>query len=191
MYFTEFIRYEIKEFLQEEYPIYFYWDRGSVPQQPYVVYQTEDLEIPEKLDAKYQYLLNNAVKVYEYSEMNKTYYNGVFKPFLPNLNSSSSIEEKEMDVLFYGLMTPRRQEIINSLQCNVVHKPNLTYEEMKYLIPRSNWVLSIGSMSNLHNDLLRVTPILNLGGNVMLESTQETWYDEYLKENFTDRIQFI
>lgn len=191
MYFTEFIRYEIKEFLQEEYPIYFYWDRNSKPTFPYIVYQTEDLEIPNKLDAEYQYLLNNAVKVYDYSELNQTYYNSEFKPFLPVLNSSSSMIEKEIDILFYGLMTPRRQQIIDSLCLNVTYIQNLTYNEMKDIIPKSNWVLSIGSMSNLHNDLLRVTPILNLGGNVMLETTQETWYDEFLKKNFIDRIRFI
>jgi hypothetical protein len=191
MYFTEFIRHEIKEFLQEEYPVYFYWDRSIIPDHPYVVYQTEDLEQKHKLDTEYLYLLDNAIKVYEYSELNSTYYASEFKPWLPNLDSAEIKEDKEIDILFYGLMTPRRQQFIDSLQLNVTHKQNLTYDEMKYLIPKSKWVLSIGSYSNLHNDLLRVTPILNLGGNVMLESTQEQWYDDFLKENFIDRIQFI
>jgi hypothetical protein len=191
MYFTDFISHEIKEFLQEEYPIYFYWDRAIIPDHPYIVYQTEDLELPDKLNIEYLRLLNGAIKIYEYSELNQSIGNSKFKPFLPKLNSTQSKEEKEIDVLFYGLMTPRRQQIINSLQMNVTYKQNLTYDEMKNLIPKSKWVLSIGSASNIHNDLLRVTPILNLGGNVMLESTQELWYDNFLKENFIDRIQFI
>ena len=110
---------------------------------------------------------------------------------MPNLDSVEIKEDKEIDILFYSLLTPRRQQLIDSLQLNVTHKENLTYDEMKYLIPKSKWVLSIGSHSNLHNDLLRVTLILNLGGNVMLESTQEQWYDDFLKKNFIDRIQFI
>jgi hypothetical protein len=191
MYFTDFIRAEIKEFLQEEYPIYFYWDRSMIPDHPYIVYQTEDLELPDKLNTEYLRLLNGATKIYDYSELNQSINNSEFKPFLPNLNSTQSKEEKEIDVLFYGLITSRRQQIIDSLQLNVTYKQNLTYDEMRNLIPKSKWVLSIGSVSNIHNDLLRVTPILNLGGNVMLESTQEQWYDDFLKENFIDRIQFI
>jgi hypothetical protein len=191
MYFTDFIQAEIKEFLQEEYPIYFYWDRSMIPDHPYIVYQTEDLELPDKLNTEYLRLLNSATKIYDYSELNQSINNSEFKPFLPNLNSTQSKEEKEIDVLFYGLITSRRQQIIDSLQLNVTYKQNLTYDEMRNLIPKSKWVLSIGSASNIHNDLLRVTPILNLGGNVMLESTQEQWYDDFLKENFIDRIQFI
>jgi hypothetical protein len=191
MYFTEFIRHEIKEFLQEEYPIYFFWDREIIPDHPYIVYQTEDLELPNKLNTEYLRLLNNAIKIYDYSELNQSINNSKFKPFLPNLNSTQSREEKEIDVLFYGLMTSRRKQIIDSLQMDVIYKQNLTYNEMKNLITKSKWVLSIGSESNIHNDLLRVTPILNLGGNVILESTQELWYDNFLKENFIDRIQFI
>lgn len=190
MYFTDFIRTEIVDFLQEEYPIYFYWDRHIIPDHPYIVYQTEDLELPDKLNSEYLRLLNNAVKVYDYSELNYQY-PSEFKPYLPKLDSVRSNKPTEIDILFYGLMTPRRQTIINSLGLNVTYIQNLTYEEMKTLIPKSNWVLSVGSASNIHNDLLRVTPILNLGGNVMLETTQETWYDKFLKENFIDRIQFI
>jgi hypothetical protein len=191
MYFTDFIRTEIVDFLQEDYPIYFYWDRHIIPDHPYIVYQTEDLELPDKLNSEYLRLLNDATKIYDYSELNQSINNSEFKPFLPNLNSTQSKEEKEIDVLFYGLITSRRQQIIDSLQLNVIYKQNLTYDEMRNLIPKSKWVLSIGSASNIHNDLLRVTPILNLGGNVMLESTQEQWYDDFLKENFIDRIQFI
>jgi len=138
-------------------------------------------------------LLDGAVKVYEYSEYNLKFYpRGIFKPFLPNTTITNIMSyEKEHDVLFYGYMTPRRQQIINNLPYRVSILDNLTYNEMEYLIPRSNWVLSIGSHSNIHNDLLRTTVVLNLGGNIMLEPTQEQWYDEYLKENFSTRICFI
>jgi hypothetical protein len=159
---------------------------------PYVVYQTEDLEIPNKLEPEYEEFLNNAVNVFDYSEINLIYRNSIFKPLLPDLYSTTeSIIEKDIDVLFYGLMTPRRQTIIESLGQSVYYKQNLTLDELKELIPRSKWVLSIGSYSNLHNDLLRVTPALNLGANIMLEETQETWYNDFLKEHFSNRIHFI
>lgn len=120
------------------------------------------------------------------------YRNSIFKPLLPELQSTINTHiEKDIDILFYGLMTPRRQTIIESLGQAVYHKQNLTLDEMKELIPRSKWVLSIGSYSNLHNDLLRVAPALNLGANIMLEETQETWYNNFLKEHFSNRIHFI
>ena len=192
MYFTEFIRSDIQRLLQSEYPVYFYWDRMNSIDHPYVVYQTEDLEIPNKLEPEYEAFLNNAVNVFDYSEINLIYRNSIFKPLLPDLYSTTeSIIEKDIDVLFYGLMTPRRQTIIESLGQSVYYKQNLTLDELKELIPRSKWVLSIGSYSNLHNDLLRVTPALNLGANIMLEETQETWYNDFLKEHFSNRIHFI
>jgi hypothetical protein len=191
MHFTEFIRPYITELLNEELPIYFYWDRLIHIDQPYVVYQTEDLDLPDKLDVTYSRLLNNAVKVYDYSLMNLAYNEFEFKPLMPKLDSTYSELDKEIDVLFYGLVTPRRRLIIDQLNMNVCIKENLTLDEMKYLIPRSKWILSIGSSSNIHNDLLRTALALDLGGNIMLESTQETWYDDFLKQNFLTRIQFI
>ena len=192
MYFIDFIRSDIEQLLESEYPLYFYWDRSKSIDHPYVVYQTEDLEIPEKLDVQYELFLNNAKHVYDYSEINLTYRNSEFKPLLPKLDLAIPADtEKDIDVLFYGILTPRRQTIIDSLGHSVCYKQNLTLTEMQELIPRSKWVLSIGSYSNLHNDLLRITPALNLGANIMLEETQETWYNDFLKTNFKNRIQFI
>jgi hypothetical protein len=191
MNFIDFIRLDIEQLLQSEYPVYFYWDRMKSIDHPYVVYQTEDLELPHKLDTMYCRLLDNAITVYDYSSMNSIYRNFEFKPLLPNLDSIYCNNEKEIDILFYGLMTPRRQSIIQNLNLNVHCVDSLALNEMKLLISKSKWVLSIGSASNIHNDLLRVTPALNLGANIMLEHTQETWYDDYLQQHFKNRIQFI
>jgi hypothetical protein len=191
MQFIDFIRLDIERLLQSEYPVYFYWDRLLHPDHPYIVYQTEDLELTDKLDANYCRLLDNAKTVYDYSTMNSIYRNFEFKPLLPELDSNYYDIEKQIDILFYGLMTPRRQSIIHSLNLNVYSVDSLTLDEMKILIPKSKWILSIGSESNIHNDLLRVTPALNLGANIMLEETHETWYNDFLKEHFSNRIQFI
>lgn len=191
MNFIDFIRSDVEQLLQSEYPVYFYWDRMKSIDHPYIVYQTEDLELPHKLDENYCRLLDNAIEVYDYSTMNSIYRNFEFKPLLPKLDSVYCNNEKEIDILFYGLMTSRRQSIIRNLNLNVYCLDSLTLDEMKLLIPKSKWVLSIGSASNIHNDLLRVTPALNLGANIMLEHTQEMWYDDYLQQYFNDRIQFI
>lgn len=199
MYFREFIRNQIKDFLETEYPVYFFWDRNQPLQQPYIVYQVEDLEIHKKLDNEYRRLMDNAIKVYEYSEINLQHYGGSeFKPFLPRIDSkyiSCDECDKEIDVLFYGHKSARRQNLIekieNEMGLNVLYIEKMTLDEMKLNIARSKYVLSIGTYSNLHNDLMRVTPALNLGANILLEETQEVWYNEFLKNNFSDRIKFI
>ena len=191
MHFTEFIRLQIQQLLGNKYPIYFYWDRHIIPDHEYVVYQTEDLDVSDKLNHDYQRLLDGSVKIYEYSEKNLEFLDSEFKPFLPELNKPVDTNEKEFDVLFYGLVTSRRQQIIDNLNYDVIIKDNLTYDEMQDLIQKSKYVLSIGSYSNVHNDLLRVTPALNLGANILLERTKETWYDEFLIKHFNDRITFI
>lgn len=197
MYFTDFISSYITPRLPTTYPVYFYWNRSQPAVKPYVVYQTEDLEIPEKLDSTYRKLLSEAEHVYEYSEPNLKFWKSEFLPILPDskvyCTSLESSVSKSIDVLFYGMITPRRQSIIETLKVkyDIEYYPNLTFAEMSERISRSNWVLSIGSYNNLHNDLLRVTPALELGANIMLEPTEEKWYDEYLVSNFKSRIKFI
>lgn len=197
MYFTEFITSYIAPRLPTTYPVYFYWNRYQPVVKPYVVYQTEDLELPEKLDSTYRTLLSEATHVYEYSEPNLRFWKSEFLPILPTSSLYNTVIKsdigKTIDVLFYGMITPRRQSIIETLRAkyDIEHCTNLTHTEMLERISRSNWVLSIGSYNNLHNDLLRVTPALELGANILLEPTEEKWYDEYLITNFKNRIKFI
>lgn len=196
LYFTDFIRLYIKKLLNTDKNIRFYWDRLQEQKEPYIVYQTEDLDINGKLSEEYLSFLNAAEKVYEYSEPNFKYYQkSEFKPFLPNIKkySADDSQPKEIEVLFYGLCTKRRKEIINSIKkdYDVVIKDNLSLLEMTKLIKNSKWVLSIGSETNIHNDMIRVAPALNMGASIMLEYTQEHWYNEFLQKNFAERIKFI
>jgi|GEM_PF-4605375 len=194
--FHEYIRDEIRDLLKEKIgntPIKFFWDREQKQEKPYVVYNTEDFDLPEKNISEYNYLLTNAIQVYEYSEKNLHYRpSNIFVPYLPNLDSHYINCYKEIEVLSYGCLLTRRKEIIDSLkkQYEIYHVDNMSLGQMADLIKKSKWVLSVGSSTNIHNDLLRVTPALNLGANILLEQTQEIWYNKYLKKNFSKRIKF-
>lgn len=196
MTFENFIREDIKKLLgYPDLPIHFYWDRFITPGKPYIVYQVEQLCLNHKLCSEYKRLLSNAKKVYDYSEYNLNCFpNMEFKPFLPNLDSKHNPDiEKTIDVLFYGYLTHRRSDMIRSLESkySIVHRDRLSLDEMKDLIPKSNYVLSLGSYSDKYNDTLRVTPALNMGANILIEECKEVWFNDFLTKYFSDRVVFI
>lgn len=196
------IQVDVKHLLKSEYPVKFYWNRDEFIDYPYVVYQTEDLEhglgsAYEKLAPRYKALLDNAAAIYEYSEANFQFSpyadRSIFKPLLPNLESSYHSNKTDIDILFYGTMSERRKSIIRKLseKFNVHCIIDLDLKTQKALMMRSKWILSVGVMNNIHNDLIRVAPALNAGCNIMLEQTQEIWYNEYMQKHFADRICYI
>lgn len=192
--FMEYVRSEISNLLCVNYPVKFFWDRYG-KQNPYVVYQTEDLEQPTKLDITYANFLNGAVEVFEYSEPNQERYSkSTVRHWLPNENSEEYNCDKTCEVLFYGSLTDVRKNVISGLGNVTVTGGTVSDFMMGNLrdsIRSAEWVLSVGAHNNIHNDLLRVTPILNFGGRVMTERTQEEWYNEYLMDTFPDRVKFI
>jgi hypothetical protein len=117
-----------------------------------------------------------------------------FKPFLPDLDSKPITNtEKSIDVLFYGYRTTRRVEIIKALSSkySIISKDGLSIKQMKELIAKSKYVLSIGSYSNTYNDAFRITPALNMGANILFEECKEIWFNDFLIKYFPDRVTFI
>jgi hypothetical protein len=192
--FTDFIRESVQELIPKNLPIAFYWDRFKKFEGKYIVYQTEDLLCNGKLDSNYKSFLDNAEKVYDYSLANIEIYPSIFLPFLPNLNSTKSTKEKEIDILFYGLVTPRRQNLFHHLRekgRTVSAFDGLTIEEMRNKIEVSNQILSYGSSDNRCNDLLRISIALNLGGSILCEPVREEWCNDFLSSKFKERITWI
>lgn len=179
--------------------IKFWWDYNSIEiarlyteKINYVVYQTEDLEI--KLDELYKKFLDKAVAVYDYSVHNLEFYpKAHFLPMLPDLNSKSQVSEEPIyDILFAGTVTERRAKIIEKLRetNEVTVVLDVDVDKLSEMMIRSNWVLSIGAYNTLHNDCFRVKPALDAGANVLVEKTEELWYNEYLNK-FGDRVKWL
>lgn len=195
MYIFDYYRKEISDLLgcDPDY-VKFWWDRKLTVNGPYIVYQTEDLIHAHKRDEEYMQFLQKADKIYDYSTVNTTYHGGVFRPYLPKLNTTAYVGHKDIDVLFYGGMSERRNAIIRSLS----DRYDVTYierfaniEEHISAIRRSNYVLSIGFYDNNYNDFWRVTPALDFGANIMLEENHEVWSMDFLKKYFSNRITII
>jgi hypothetical protein len=201
MHFTNFIRDKVKEIIKiSKDNIKFSWDKYT-SENNYVVYQLEQLNIPNKLTHEYLKLLHNADKIYEYSQLNLDLYpkdliNKVeFKPFFPSLESKrNNLISHEIDILFYGYISNRRQKILSELRKKyrtIFISHDLSLSSMQSKINNSLFVLSCGTYSNLYNDSFRVSLALDLGANILYEETSEKWYDEYIFNNFSDRITIL
>lgn len=196
MYIFDYYKTEIANLLKcDENIVKFWWDRYEQIDYEYIVYQTEVLDLEDKRSSNYLSFLNNAKEVYDYSVTNlKWNPKSIFRPYLPNTTSTVINVNKDIDVLFYGGLSQRRRDIIDKLSkiYNITYVEKFgSIEEHKNMIARSNYVLSIGFADNNHNDLLRITPALNFGANILLEHNTEIWVIDYLNKYFSDRIKFI
>lgn len=196
MFIFNYYKSEIAKLLGcEEQLVKFWWNRNESVNGEYVVYQTEILDWDHKRSEEYIRFLDGAKEVYDYSVTNlKWYPRSIFRPYLPNIPSHVNATDKNIDVLFYGGLSPRRQDLINKLSktYSITHVEQFkSIEDQKNSISRSNYVLSIGFEDKDHNDLFRITPALNFGANILLERNNEVWVMDYLEKYFMDRIKFI
>ena len=196
MHFKNFVLDIVKSLIKNDnIDIKFSWDIET--NNNYVVYQLEQLSVNGKLSDRYIRLLSKADKIYDYSLLNLDYYpknlmhKVEFLPFLPSIDSKSHNNKCSNDILFYGYLSQRRINLLKSLNLKVRIHDNFSLEEMKSEIHNSKYVLSYGTYSNLHNDSFRVSLALNLGGNILYEETQETWYNDFILSRFKDRILLI
>ena len=191
---------DILKYFGDKTPLLFHWSRFTehLPKH-FNVYQTEQLHSGHVTeDSIYQTFLSKADTIYDYSIVNLKYRDDlIFRPFLPDLDSKyDNTQNKDIDILFYGTLTERRMEIINSLKQDTkmiidYHNIYLPKHKLEEKIKRSRYVLSYGGSSNTFNDSIRVTRALNAGANILMERGYETWYDEYLTKNFKHRVNFL
>ena len=196
MHFKYFVHDIVRNLIKDDnINIKFSWDIDT--DENYIVYQLEQLTVSEKLSEQYIKLLTKANKIYDYSSVNLNYYpkNLLYKveflPFLPSLTSKYHNNKCDVDVLFYGCLSPRRIEILKSLDLETKIYDDLSLDNMQTEINNSKYVLSYGTYSNVHNDSFRVSLALNLGANILYEQSQESWYNDFILSNFKDRIKLI
>lgn len=187
MTWGEWVQRKIEYRIPIKLPVYFYWNYKKATECEYVVYQTEQLNLSDKSNHGWFKFMDNAVKVYDFSIINQQYYPSEFLPIYPEPSESNCGDE--IDILFYGHITPRRQKIIDELGATVIEA--LEMDKLKYYVNRSRKVLVIGCYNNIYADPFRICPALDMGGNVLMEHTQETWLENYLIKNMPNRITFL
>jgi len=215
MYFTEWSRYELADYLNISFDkLYFYHDRlRSSFADNYTLVQYENLTLPGKLDSPYNKLIKNASQIYDWTEKTIPIYSKHFADsvcqkvkllnYNPDLNSVyNTTAEKTIDVLFYGWYSSRREKIVAKIKEKHPDWTILTSEssinaftknQLIENISKTRWVLCVGGydINDCPSDVLRTTPALNYGANLLMETFADETYMHYLKSNFSHRIQFL
>jgi hypothetical protein len=171
----------------------------------YIIYNLEPLYFRVQTRQDYIIKLKNAEIIWEYSMSNMNilkklhtkilYQPFLYSPFMENIyDINFNQTKKDIDVLFYGLMSPRRIKIIQQLKnanINVycpnypIHKP--IWEKEKYeLIDRAKIVINIHYHENKNdqtNDLLRIMFLFANKIPVIQEETCDVDIDDKKIEN--------
>jgi len=124
---------------------------------PYILIQTE---IQEKAFARfpeYKELYDNAIQVFDFSKNLKFGYSDVYR-----IDCESA---KEYDVLFYGVMSPRRKKILDQINCKKIifdKSPPIVGVDLWKYINNSKIVLNISAWDNrFEPDWVRLAPLLS------------------------------
>lgn len=121
----------------------------------FLIYQLEHLEaLPIEIQARALSILKKAVSVWDYSEENRAWLlqRGVPSHLvLPGSHSRMQkiqLEEtKEVDLLFYGTVTPRREKMIHKISSKV---PRFKIIDGLYGEERDQWIGRSNAVVNLH-----------------------------------------
>ncbi len=133
---------------------------------PYILVQTELLDKTFKRYPEYKLVYDNALKVLDFSDNLQFRYSNVYR--------IDSEESKEIDVLFYGVLSDRRKKILDKIDCNkvILHKsPPVVGPELWKYINNSKIILNISCYDNRYEaDWIRLSPLLSNKTFVITES---------------------
>lgn len=136
---------------------------------PYIVIQTEPDWKFQKLP-DWKTLCDKALKVYDYKKNLNFRYSDVYRLECEN--------SKDIDVLFYGLMSHRRAKILDNI--NVKNKiilsgnPTISGPELWKYINRSKIILSISHADDrIEGDWVRIAPLLSNKCFVIAEKVKD------------------
>lgn len=163
------------------YILYCFW-LCNTPKN-YIIYQVEN-EYRFYSREGYSHVIENAISIWGYSTKNiklfKNYYQDVVHFVPPGLVRRKEGVERDIDVLFYGWWTDRRQRVIDELKRLGVEVKVIwgrfdpTFgEEMIDILMRTKIVLNIHAEDNSPLELFRIHEALSCGCIVMSEVTEE------------------
>ena len=167
----------------------------------YIVYQLEQTTGNDEskwFSQRYINYMKNAIEVWDYSLVN---YQNLKKLGINKLryfplqymrcvdeNHSHDLTKKDIDVLFYGSMNDRRQQIIDQLTAkgmNIVVKTNIWEKERFELISRSKVIINIHYYEQNILESARISYLLSNQCAVLSETSRDPlldkWHVSYLK----------
>jgi hypothetical protein len=140
----------------------------------YIVIQTEPLERTFNRYPEYKVMCDNAMKVLDYSKNLEIRYSNNYR--------IECEESKEIDVLFYGVLSHRRKELLDKIDVPnkvVLHtSPPVAGADLWRLINKSKIVLLINTHdSSQEFDWVRLSPLLSNKVFVIVEKNDDPKYD--------------
>ena len=94
------------------------------------------------------------------------------------LGQRPALDVCDVDVLFYGLPTPRRQVVLNALPTTTIHAFGAARTQG---IRRAKIVLCLNAYDDVNGNPFRVFPVLEAGAYALVERTQESWFNEVVE----------
>lgn len=156
-----------------------------LPSTRYWFYNTEPLHVRGKLTIKYRALIDGAERVFDYSEPNLRWYpphrHIEFCPIqLGTVGPPPDLATCDVDILFYGYLTPRRQQILDALPVTVTVVEAFGAERAKW-IRRARTVLCLNAYDDVNGNPFRVFPVLEAGAHAIVEQCQEDWFNRAVR----------
>ena len=140
----------------------------------YIVVQTEPPERTFNRYPEYKIMCENAIKVLDYSDNFEIRYSNNYRV--------EHEESKEIDVLFYGVLSHRRKELLDKIDVPnkvILHtSPPVVGAELWRLINKSKIVLLINTHDSAQEfDWVRLSPLLSNKVFVIVEKNDDSKYD--------------
>lgn len=160
----------------------------------FIIYQLEQLN-KIKLDPQ---LVSISKGVLDYTEINRKIYKDfqILYPPFSSYNFSLNYEKeekKEIDILFYGCLNPRRNTILNYVRqqfpnLNIKIITNKRGEELYTLIKKSKIILNISFYKPAIFEICRINEIIPYASFIISELNL---IDEFTKSLYEKKIFFI
>lgn len=154
----------------------------------YIVVQTEPPERTFNRYPDYKIMCDNALKVLDYSKNFEIRYSNNYRIEYEN--------SKEIDVLFYGVLSPRRKELLDKIDVPnkvILHtSPPVVGADLWKLINNSKIVLLVNTHdSSQEFDWIRLTPLLSNKVFVIMEKNADEKYDYLTKHIAMGEYDYI
>ncbi len=154
--------------------IKYFTQLNNIPPRKYIFYQLEQ-NTSNYFTDKYINLMNNSIKIFDFSKCNNVYYDKINlkKLFLAPFPLPKQIETctNEFDILFYGQMSNRREQILKYLEkdFNIIYKDNIFGDEKNNLIKKCKILLNLHFYENACLETCRINEALKYSKLIVSE----------------------
>lgn len=162
------------------YILYCAFQIKNLPKK-YIVYQCEQWN-SGWFNEWYWSIIKGALQIWEFAECNIEKYTDDLKhkvAYVPAGLVNGRIENKNIDVLFYGAISKHRLDVINNVRrsgIHIIYKSDVYGEQMKAILSRTKVVLNIHFYEKGHLEAFRINEALSCGCHVVSERNDTAFY---------------